>query len=317
MSTRERGPAVPTRAPAPLPGVLTLCRKRLRSWSIRLRRPAGGAVHHPYRELPWRTCMTVDTADLVAETPYIWRARRDGHRHRLICFPHAGAGAGAYTEWAALLPPETELVAVQLPGRQNRIAEEPFTEVAPLVRVLTQALRPVLEGPFSFFGHSGGAILAFELARVLRDRGGPQPAHLFLSAQSAPGSREGIRQLHHLSDEELTAEVVRLGGIEAEIAEDEDVMDALLTTLRADFTLWENHRIAPADPLDVPITVLSGDSDPRAPLHTLDAWREQTTARFDVRRYPGGHFYFLGRAAELTGFISQTLLAPQMAGRTS
>lgn len=263
------------------------------------------------------TVGTVGTVDLVAETPYIWRARRGDHRHRLICFPHAGAGAGAYAEWAALLPPEIELAAVQLPGRQNRIAEDPVTEVAPLVRVLTQALRPVMDGPFSFFGHSGGAILAFELARALRDKGGPQPSHLFLSAQSAPGQRGAIQRLHDLSDEELTAEVVRLGGIEPEIAEDEDVMDALLMTLRADFELWENHHIEPGAPLDVPITVLSGDTDPRAPLDTLGAWREQTRARFETHLYQGGHFYFLGQAAELTGYISQTLLAPQMAGRTS
>ncbi|NUK02263.1 thioesterase [Streptomyces lunaelactis] len=261
--------------------------------------------------------MTVDNVDLIAETPYIWRARRADSRHRLICFPHAGAGAGAYADWAGLLPPEIELAAVQLPGRQNRIAEDPVTEVGPLVRVLTQALRPVMDGSFSFFGHSGGAILAFELARALQRKGGPQPSHLFLSAQSAPGTTGRVRRLHDLSDDELGAEVVRLGGIEAEIAEDEDVMDALLMTLRADFELWENHRIEPGPRLSVPITVLSGQSDPRAPLDTLDGWREQTDGPFGTRFYPGGHFYFLGEAAELVGHISQTLLAPQMAGRTS
>lgn len=112
--------------------------------------------------------MTVQSTELVSETPYIWRARQPGSRHRLICFPHAGAGATTYAEWAPALPAEIELVAVQLPGRQNRIAEEPFTEVGPLVSVLTHALRPVLSGSFSFFGHSCGAALAFELAKALR-----------------------------------------------------------------------------------------------------------------------------------------------------
>ncbi|CAM5489873.1 hypothetical protein SGRIM128S_08722 [Streptomyces griseomycini] len=91
--------------------------------------------------------MDVEFPELVAETPYVWRASKGGtHRHRLICFPHAGAGAGAYAEWAGLVPPDIELAAVQLPGRQNRIAEDPVTAVGPLVRVLTQALRPVLDG---------------------------------------------------------------------------------------------------------------------------------------------------------------------------
>ncbi|MFE0105091.1 thioesterase II family protein [Streptomyces sp. NPDC059009] len=258
--------------------------------------------------------MTVDSADLVAETPWIWRARRPEARHRLICFPHAGAGAGAYAEWAELVPSDIELVAVQLPGRQNRIAEDPATKVAPLVKVLAQALRPVFDGPFSFFGHSGGAILAYEVAKALHAKGGPQPAHLFLSAQPAPGTLHRVRRLHDLTDEELTAEVVSLGGIEQEIADDEDVMESLLETLRADFTLWENHTVAAGAPLDSPITVISGDDDPRAPLDTLQGWGELTNASFDLRLFDGGHFYFLGQAAELVDFISRTLPAPQTAG---
>ncbi|MCT7357367.1 thioesterase domain-containing protein [Streptomyces sp. 15-116A] len=259
--------------------------------------------------------MAVEFPELVAETPYVWRASRGGaHRHRLICFPHAGAGAGAYAEWAGLLPPEIELAAVQLPGRQNRIAEDPVTEVGPLVRVLTQALRPVLDGSFSFFGHSGGAVLAFELARALQDRGGPRPRHLFLSAQPAPGSGGRVRVLHDLTDEELTAEVVRLGGIEPEIAEDEDVMASLLPTLRADFDLWEHHRIVPGPRLRSPITVFGGTDDPRAPLDTLDGWREQTDGAFTSRFFPGGHFYFLGRAAELIDHMSRAVLEPETAG---
>ncbi|MFD8691642.1 thioesterase II family protein [Streptomyces sp. NPDC059651] len=255
--------------------------------------------------------------ELIAESPYIWRARQGGHRHRLICFPHAGAGAGAYADWAALLPPEIELAAVQLPGRQNRIAEAPVTEVGPLVKVLTQALRPVMDGRFSFFGHSGGAVLAFELARALQAKGGPQPSGLFLSAQSAPGTAGRVTQLHGLSDDDLAAEVVRLGGIEPEIAEDEDVMDALLPTLRADFDLWEHHRIAPGPRLKAPITVISGESDPRAPLDTLDGWRDQTDGEFSLRLYPGGHFYFLHDPAELIQDISQVLLESDRAGSVS
>ncbi|MBV1940511.1 alpha/beta fold hydrolase [Streptomyces sp. BV286] len=255
--------------------------------------------------------------ELIAETPYIWRARRGDHRHRLICFPHAGAGAGAYAEWAALLPPEIELAAVQLPGRQNRIAEAPVTAVGPLVKLLTQALRPVMDGPFSFFGHSGGAVLAFELARALQAKGGPQPSGLFLSAQSAPGTAGRIKQLRDLTDDDLAAEVVRLGGIEPEIAEDQDVMDALLPTLRADFDLWEQHRIESGPRLKSPITVLSGATDPRAPLDTLDGWREQTEGAFTTRLYPGGHFYFLHDPAELIHDISQALLQPEKAGSVS
>ncbi|RFS84426.1 thioesterase [Actinomadura spongiicola] len=258
--------------------------------------------------------MDIETAELVPESPYVWRAPRPGHARRLICFPHAGAGAAAYADWVRWLPPGVELAAVQLPGRQNRIAEEPFAEVAPLVNVLVHALRPVLDGPFAFFGHSCGAALAYELAQALRSRGRRGPERLFLSAQPAPG-RPGIRRLHDLPDEEFRAEMIRLGGIAPEIAADEDVMGSLLAVLRADFALWERHRMEPGPPLDCPITVLAGTSDPRAPVETLGAWRAFTTAGFGMRRYEGGHFYFLESVADVVAFIGERTLSEAMDGR--
>ncbi|WP_371579889.1 thioesterase II family protein [Streptomyces sp. NBC_01314] len=259
--------------------------------------------------------MSDHSPDLVVETPWIWRARRPRARLRLICFPHAGAGAGAYGEWARLLPSEIELAAVQLPGRQNRIAEDPVTEVGPLVKVLTQALRPVLDGDFAFFGHSGGAALAYEVAKALREKGGPRPSQLFLSAQPAPGTVGRVPVMHTLSDEELGAEVVRLGGIEPEIAEDEEVMEGLLPTLRADFSLWERHQVRPGAALDTPITVLSGDADPRAPKDTLYGWAAHTTGAFRTRFYPGGHFYFLDDPTELVAYIGQALGSQSLGGQ--
>ncbi|MFE2179017.1 thioesterase II family protein [Streptomyces sp. NPDC059455] len=259
--------------------------------------------------------MSVDIAGLMPESPYIWRARRPGHARRLICFPHAGAGAGAYAEWSGWLPRDVELVAVQLPGRQNRIAEEPFTDVRPLVNVLVHALRPVLNGPFAFFGHSCGAALAYELAQALRPRGHQGPEQMFLSAQPAP-DQTGIRPLHNLPDEEFRVEMIRLGGIDPEILADEDVMGSLMAVLRADFTLWERHRLVSGPSLACPITVLAGRSDPRAPVGTLDAWKALTTARFDTRLYEGGHFYFQERIAEVVGFIGDRTLNPVTDGGT-
>ncbi|CAM5370580.1 Thioesterase OS=Streptomyces tendae OX=1932 GN=GUR47_24120 PE=3 SV=1 [Streptomyces tendae] len=250
-----------------------------------------------------------ENQELAPRTPYVWRAARPRATRRLICFPHAGAGASAYADWAGLLPPEIELVAVQLPGRQNRIAEEPFTEAAPLVETLTHALRPVLDLPFAFFGHSAGATLAYELTRALSARGRRTPAHLFLSAQPAPG-HSTVRRLHTLPDEEFAAEILSLGGIDPEVADDEDVLEAMLYTLRADFTLWERHHVEPGDPLDVPVTVLCGESDPRAPLDEVKRWEEHTTGEFRAEFYPGGHFYFLDSPADVVDLIGRTPLAP-------
>lgn len=250
---------------------------------------------------------------LTCETPYLWTARRGGHRRRLICFPHAGGGAAAFTDWAQLLPAEIELAAVQLPGRQNRITEELFTEVEPLVNVLCQAMRPVLDGNVAFFGHSGGATLAFEVARALRQRGLPGPTRLFLSSEPAPGPRR-VRRLHDLPDEEFRAEVLRMGGIEPEIASEEDIMQVLLPTLRADFALWEEHQVAGGAPLDIPITVLGGRGDDRAPADLLLQWQDFTTAGLTSHLYDGGHFYFLDRLDEVIGVMSRTMLQEPVVG---
>jgi surfactin synthase thioesterase subunit len=255
--------------------------------------------------------MSVQTSELVAETPYIWRARRPESTQRLICLPHAGAGAVAYADWIPLLPPEIELVAVQLPGRQNRIAEEPFTAVGPLVSTLTHALRPVLDRPYAIFGHSCGAALAFELAKALRARGRRGPDQLFMSAQPAPGFT-GVRQLSSLPDDEFRAEMLALGGIDREILEDPFVLDSLLPVLRTDFALWEGHRTAPSEPLDCPLTVLCGDDDPRTPPDSVAGWQAHTNAEFYARFYPGGHFYFLeSGAADVVSFLSRKMLTAQ------
>lgn len=137
--------------------------------------------------------MSDHSPDLVVETPWIWRARRPRARQRLICFPHAGAGAGAYGEWARLLPTDIELAAVQLPGRQNRIAEDPVTEVGPLVKVLTQALRPVLDGDFAFFGHSGARHWRTRWPGRWGRRAGPGPAICSCRRSPRPAPSTGFR----------------------------------------------------------------------------------------------------------------------------
>src|SRR5438552_7109196 len=105
---------------------------------------------------------------------------------RLFCFPYAGGGASAFRCWPDALPASIEVCPVQLPGRETRFREPPYTRLAPLAEALGHALRPFLDRPFAFFGHSMGALVAFELTRWLRRAGGPQPAHLFVSACAAP-----------------------------------------------------------------------------------------------------------------------------------
>lgn len=246
----------------------------------------------------------------MVESPFIWRARRADCQHRLICFPHAGGGAGAYSDWAQELPSEIEVTAVQLPGRQNRLFEDPATEVGPLIRDLLKALRPLLDRPFSLFGHSCGSLLAYEVARTLQAKGGPRPAHLFLSGESSPEAAKGRPKLHELSEEDFRRQVLHLGGFDEEIMDDEEALEALLPPVIADFRLWERHRSVVGPRLEVPVTVLGGDDDERASVPALDAWRDVTNAPFDKHVYPGGHFFLFepGPRAEVLEVITRALL---------
>ncbi|GAA4617084.1 thioesterase II family protein [Saccharopolyspora hordei] len=247
----------------------------------------------------------------TVESPFVRRARRSDHRVRLFCFPHAGAGAAAFADWPDLLPPEVELIALQLPGREDRIGEPPLTDFAKAVRTLGLTVRPYLRGPFAFFGHSGGALLAFELARALHRRGGPQPLHLLLSGQAAPDEPPVAEPIHELPDAEFLAALGALGGTPRSVADDPELMRVLLPALRADFTLGERYRYEPGPPLEAAMTVFGGHDDDRAPEHALRPWQKQTSGAFRVRTFPGGHFYLNEQAAGLTAEIGRVLLSDE------
>ena len=221
-----------------------------------------------------------------------WPLARDGAALRLLCFHHAGGGAAVYRRWGLDLSSSVEVAAVQLPGRANRFAEPPIANVPSLVDALVSNLAPHLVGRFAFFGHSMGAVLAFEVAHELRRRGLPLPSHLIVSGRKAPTAPDRFPPLRHLPDHHFVAEInSRYGGIPPAILEHQDVLDLLLPCLRADVAALENFSTPERAPLDIPITAFGGDSDRQTPVEDLAPWGQQTKAGFNVRIFPGGHFY--------------------------
>lgn len=235
---------------------------------------------------------------------------RPAARLTLLCFPFAGGGTAAYREWPKALPPEVEVGLVQLPGRERRLQEAPMTSLTALVETLAEQLSPVLsERPFAFFGHSMGALICYELARHLQSEYGLAPAHLFLSAHRAPSVPRRTALIHHLPDDAFKARLLELNGTPAEVMEHEELMALLLPLFRADFTLCETYQPTAPVPLDLPISVFGGLSDPEMPEPDLAPWRDFTRGPFSLRMYPGDHFYLKAAQPELWQAILQDLKA--------
>jgi medium-chain acyl-[acyl-carrier-protein] hydrolase len=227
---------------------------------------------------------------------------------RLFCFPHAGAGGLAYREWSRLLPPSIQVLPVLPPGRETRFSEAPYTHIEPYVEDLASALAPELQVPYALFGHSLGALVAFELARRMRASRLAAPVHLFVSGRIAPQLTEHRRILHRLPTDDLAREVTALGGIPAQIDLGDHRLGHLLAALRADLTVNETYAFRTEPVLDTAVTALGGTADPRVKDGELAAWRAQTCGPFALRTYRGGHFYLAEHRRDLLSLIMRTLL---------
>lgn len=213
---------------------------------------------------------------------------------RLICFPYAGAGTLWCRGWNAC--------PALLPGREARASEPPMESIDALVAALEEAILPLLDKPYIFFGHSMGAGIAFELTHALLRKGRRLPSALIVSSAKAPALR---RPLPEPSNAELLSQLERLGGAPAGAAADPDWMKLVFPTLRADTRLYRTFQPPPRDPLPVPIFAYCGDSDPNLLSIEMEPWRKETLAGFKMRIFPGGHFYFQAGVTELLSSISE------------
>lgn len=226
---------------------------------------------------------------------------------RLFCFPFAGGNGAVFMPWANRLPADVELNAVQLPGRGARISETPLVNIQQMARACADALAPLLDRPFAFFGHSMGAMLAYELTRELRRRGLPLPQQLMVSACRAPQCELGRAPLHTLPKQQFLDAIANLKGTPEAAIANRELMDLMEPVLRADFTAAESWQYVAEAPLALPIAVFSGDQDTWVARANLAAWREHTSAGFWQQSFSGDHFYMLHQTAALVQQITQLL----------
>ncbi|MFE1554939.1 thioesterase II family protein [Streptomyces sp. NPDC058734] len=230
--------------------------------------------------------------------------------HRLVLLPHAGGSASFFFNFSKELAGHAEVLAVQYPGRQDRRAEPPLDNVAALVEEIHRALLPWTDKPLVLFGHSMGAVLSFELARRFEREGAPL-AGLIASGRRSPTVRRE-ENVHTRGDDALIAEIRALSGTDAGLLADEELLRMVLPAIRSDYKAVETYRYLPDGPgpaLKCPVSVLTGESDPRVSVPEAMEWRELTGGEFSLRTFPGGHFYLTPQQAGVTRAVIEDLAA--------
>ncbi|UQA92488.1 thioesterase II family protein [Streptomyces halobius] len=226
-------------------------------------------------------------------------------RTRLICFPHAGGAASFFSRWARGLPADVEVLAVNYPGREDRINEPCIDDMDRMAEAVTRQLAPLLDDGFTFFGHSMGAKIAFEVALRLEKEYGREPAALFLSGSEAPG--HGERDSAGDDDASLIEYIATLGHGNTEVYDNPQLRELLLPSLRSDFRLVERYDPPRGRSTPTPLTVYIGDRDPDVSVEDAESWRSATTGGFALKTFPGGHFYLVDAEAALLTELSQRL----------
>jgi medium-chain acyl-[acyl-carrier-protein] hydrolase len=242
--------------------------------------------------------------------PNTWLRLRpaNGRTHlRLFCFPYAGGSALVFHEWGRGLPDWVEVCPVHLPGRGARVLESSYTELPPLAEAAAAALLPHLDRPYALFGHSMGALIAFEVARQLRRAGAPRPAHLFVSACRAPQLNHGRSFTFDLPHDGLILALRRLNGTPQAVLESDEIMEFFAPLIRADLQLTQTYVCPPEPPLDCPISAFGGLQDPEETPERLAAWHEQTDAEFELLMFAGDHFFLHTQSSLLLESVGRCL----------
>jgi medium-chain acyl-[acyl-carrier-protein] hydrolase len=245
------------------------------------------------------------------------RASNGKSKVLLISFPHAGGSAASLNGWVRRLPAEIGLERVQLPGRDPSGAERPHRSIERLMPDLSAKLLPRLDRPFALYGHSLGALVAYEFARSVRAKGLAGPVALFVSGRRAPQCPLLLSPLYDLPDELLIRRLAEFGGTPDGLMRHAKWREHLLPALRADLEMSDRYEYRSERPLDCPIFAFRGVADDIASPAELCAWREQTTGPFVMETLSGQHFFDNDGIERLTTAVISHLLGrdrPGLAG---
>lgn len=239
-----------------------------------------------------------------------WLVRKGGdeYKFRLFCFTYAGGSASVYRSWQAGFDSRIEVCAVQLPGRGARMMEPPYVDVAALMQDLAPIIAAEGNLPFAFFGHSLGAIVAFELARFCFSNYYPMPVRIFVSGCNAPQAKNPSKALHLMRDDELIEELKMYNGMSPQILANKEVMKFFLPMIRADFSMAEKYEYKHGEILPVKIIVLAGRDDNLTSVGQMEAWQLESQDKVRLEWFEGGHLFINDESMKVPRYVNTELL---------
>lgn len=241
----------------------------------------------------------------AAVPPLLRLGDRTAPRRRLFCMPYAGAGVAPYRLWHRTLPDDIEVLAVQLPGRESRLREAPLPSIAAMVDAVRPAVEAASDLPYAIFGHSMGALVAFELAAALELRDIRPPSHLFVSARRSPEELDTRTPIHALPEREFLDEMqARYGAVPDAVRSERELLDLLLPVVRADICAVETYAMNPETKVSCPVDVYGGVDDTHPTPAQLPRWERVAVQPVRVRLFGGDHFFLNTQRDALTADIA-------------
>ncbi|EJW15203.1 nonribosomal peptide synthetase subunit [Paenibacillus alvei DSM 29] len=225
---------------------------------------------------------------------------------RLFCLPYAGGNASIFRSWHEYVPAFAEVCAVQYPGRGARLREPAHTSMPSLLEAVSHAMRPLLDKPYILFGYSMGALLAYELSILLSRSLNRPPLKLIVAGLNAPFVQSPVSPIHDLPEEEFRKRLRLNGGMPEELIDDEELLDLLSPSLRADFSVCETYEYTRGT-VPCPIVALGGQDDEFLSKQSLASWRILTNADFSCKLLPGGHFFLHAHPEQLLSTIRKEI----------
>jgi medium-chain acyl-[acyl-carrier-protein] hydrolase len=226
----------------------------------------------------------------------------------LFCFHYAGGNAGIFSTWHHTLPSYIAICGIQLPGRSNLTHLTPHTDISTVVSYLQQEMAPHFTNkPYSFFGYSIGALIAFELARKIQQDQQKMPDKLIVAACKSPNVSKHQEKISHLPEEEIINKLSKYNGTPLEVLENKELMQLLLPMIRADFAMNENYHYSTSLPLRCPITTYGGAQDPTIAAEDLTGWQAETSKEFKLHMLPGDHFFINHHRQEFLTLLNREL----------